>query len=200
MSEVIFGLAEQPFDAPTGPWYEGSCSPDLVGADSLGFAISPSPALAASTMDQTGPATTTATAVLQAPEPPAAPSKKLNLQIAPPVAKSQNALTRELDANGRRINKRRHVQIRVSFMACVRQTDSEDEIVECENVSKGGVCFHSLKQYALDSLIAVAAPFSPGEPALFVSAPSSASKRSPAARFSATASSDLKRPAPAPSR
>lgn len=45
-----------------------------------------------------------------------------------------------------------------------------DEIVECENISKGGVCFHSLLQYPLDSLIELAAPFSPGETALFVSA------------------------------
>lgn len=108
------------------------------------------------------PEVTTATAVLQAPEPPK--------QFAPPACKLQDAPARELDANGRRINKRRYVRIRVTFTACVRCPAYPDEIVECENVSKGGVCFHSLRRYALDSLIEVATPFSPGEPSLFVPA------------------------------
>jgi hypothetical protein len=86
------------------------------------------------------------------------------------ASKPQNVLERELDANGRPVNKRRHVRIRVSFAACVRHSAHADEVVECENVSKGGVCFHSLQQYELDSLIEVAAPFSPGETALFVQA------------------------------
>jgi len=86
------------------------------------------------------------------------------------VAKLQDVPARELDANGRPVNKRRNVRIRVSFSACVRHPAHADEVVECENVSKGGVCFHSLQQYPLDSFIEVAAPFSPGETALFVPA------------------------------
>lgn len=43
-------------------------------------------------------------------------------------------------------------------------------MVECENVSKGGVCFHSLQQYELGSFLEIAAPYSPGEKALFVPA------------------------------
>jgi hypothetical protein len=58
----------------------------------------------------------------------------------------------------------------VSFSACVRHPAHTDEIVLCENVSKGGVCFHSLQPYPLDSLIELAAPFWPGQTALFVSA------------------------------
>ncbi|MGB8473541.1 MAG: PilZ domain-containing protein [Candidatus Acidiferrum sp.] len=87
-----------------------------------------------------------------------------------PAAKPPDPHLRGLDANGRRINKRRHVRIRVSFTACVRDSGHADEIVECENVSKGGICFRSLKRYAMDSLIEIAAPFSPGEPPLFISA------------------------------
>lgn len=101
-----------------------------------------------------------AVAVLQVPEP-AAP-------FAPPSAKLPAEPARQLDAKMRRINKRRHVRIRVSFNACVRQPGNADEVVECENVSRGGMCFHSLRHYALDSLIEVAAPYSPGEPSLFV--------------------------------
>lgn len=109
----------------------------------------------------------TATAVLQAPEPAIARTATHGARAA---AKPRDVLARELDANGRPINKRRHVRIRVSFSACVRHPAHADEVVECENVSKGGVCFHSVQQYKLDSLIEVAAPYSPGEAALFVPA------------------------------
>jgi hypothetical protein len=113
------------------------------------------------------PATANASAVLQASDPLTAPPAR---QVARPASTPKAAPARELDQNGRPINKRRHVRIRVSFSACVRHSAHTDEIVECENVSKGGVCFHSLQRYPLDSLIELAAPFSPGETALFVSA------------------------------
>jgi hypothetical protein len=87
-----------------------------------------------------------------------------------PLAEPREAPARELDGNGRPVNKRRNVRIRASFSACARHPAHADEIVECENVSKGGVCFHSLQQYPLDSFIEIAAPFSPGEAALFVPA------------------------------
>jgi hypothetical protein len=105
------------------------------------------------------------TAVLQAPEPGTAPAAK---EAARPASRLADIFVRELDRNGRPVNKRRHVRIRVSFSACVRHAAHADEVVECENVSKGGVCFHSLQQYELESLIQLAAPFSPGETALFV--------------------------------
>jgi hypothetical protein len=91
-------------------------------------------------------------------------------QLLTPAATPEGVPARLLDASGRPVNQRRNVRIRVSFSACVRHPAHADEIVECENISKGGVCFHSLQQYALDSLIDVAAPFSPGESALFVPA------------------------------
>jgi hypothetical protein len=116
---------------------------------------------------ETLPAATSDTAVLQAPEPVTAP---LARQVAGPAATPKDAPARELDLNGRPINKRRYLRIRVSFSACVRHPGHTDEIVECENVSKGGVCFHGLQQYPLDSLIELAAPYSPGETALFVAA------------------------------
>lgn len=116
---------------------------------------------------EAAPAVTSATVTLEAPEPANA---QPTAQSARPATRPQDIPTRELDANGRPINKRRHVRIRVSFSACVRQRGSRDELVECENVSKGGVCFHSLQKYALNSLIEIAAPFSPGQTALFVHA------------------------------
>ena len=121
---------------------------------------------------QTSPVMASATAVLTAPEHAAATQAS---RIAPTMATlsaavSSAAVVRELDANGRPVNKRRHVRIRLSFSACVRHAAHADEVVECENVSKGGVCFHSLRQYEVGSLIEIAAPYSPGEKALFVPA------------------------------
>jgi len=116
---------------------------------------------------ETTPAVAGGTAVIEAPETVTA---QVAGQVARPASISKEAPARELDRNGRPVNKRRHVRIRVSFSACVRHPAHPDEIVECENVSKGGVCFHGLEQYPLDSFIRLAAPFSPGETALFVSA------------------------------
>jgi hypothetical protein len=85
------------------------------------------------------------------------------------VASAQTTV-RPLDSTGKRVNRRRHMRVRVNFSACVRHAPHPDDIVECENVSKGGLCFHSRKEYAVGAMIQVAAPFSPGEPALFVHA------------------------------
>lgn len=102
-------------------------------------------------------------AVLDPPQPstafPAAPS-----------GKTEAPSPRPIDSNGRPANRRRHMRVRVNFSACVRHPAHADDIVECENVSKGGLCFHSRKEYTVNSTIEVAAPFSPGEPALFVPA------------------------------
>lgn len=86
---------------------------------------------------------------------------------SPPVPQAQPAVVQAV--SGRRVNRRRHVRVRVNYNACIRQGAGE-EVVECENMSKGGLCFHSRKEYAVGSRIEVAAPFSPGEPSLFVSA------------------------------
>ena len=155
-------------DVP-GPAFAESFEPALAAAHTPG-SVAPSSYSAASTTSefaslsdiQVSATVASATAVLQSPEPVTKP-------MVPP-ATPRDVAARELDANGRPLNKRRNVRIRVSFSACVRHPAHADEIVECENVSKGGVCFHSLQQYALDSFVEVAAPFSPGEAALFVPA------------------------------
>ncbi len=114
---------------------------------------------------QASPEVASATAVLPPPEVAAAPARE---QGGVSLVKPEVVPALLLDANGKRINRRKHVRIRVNFSACVRQAAHLDEIVECENVSKGGLCFHSLQKYALNSLIEIAAPYSPGEPAIFV--------------------------------
>ncbi|MGH9711679.1 MAG: PilZ domain-containing protein [Candidatus Acidiferrales bacterium] len=66
-------------------------------------------------------------------------------------------------------NRRRDVRAKVNLMACVRYSGS-DEVVVCENMSRGGVCFKSHKHYPEKSMIEIAAPYSPGSQSIFVSA------------------------------
>jgi len=165
LPEPSFGATLEPALADARP--PGGAAPATVAPVSYSAASVTSASDFASMAEvETSPAVASATAVL-APEPVTARPAR---QVARPASTPKDASARELDVNGRPINKRRHVRIRVTFSACVRHPAHTDEIVECENVSKGGVCFHGLQQYPLDSLIELAAPFSPGETALFVSA------------------------------
>jgi len=62
----------------------------------------------------------------------------------------------------RRENRRKHVRTKVNFQACVRSFAHGDDIVNCEDVSRGGLCFKSRKPYTEKFKIEVAAPYSPG--------------------------------------
>ena len=65
-------------------------------------------------------------------------------------------------------NRRKHVRTKVNFKACVRSYTFGDDIVTCEDISRGGLCFKSRKEYAANTEIEVAAPYSPGMPDIFV--------------------------------
>ena len=70
----------------------------------------------------------------------------------------------------RRVNRRRDVRTSVRFMACIRHLTAGEDVVECDNISKGGLCFRSWKRYAEEDSIEVAVPYSAGAPAIFVAA------------------------------
>jgi hypothetical protein len=61
-----------------------------------------------------------------------------------------------------RQNRRKHVRMKVNFKACVRSFAHGDDIVTCEDVSRGGLCFKSRKPYTEKFKIEVAAPYTPG--------------------------------------
>jgi len=65
-------------------------------------------------------------------------------------------------------NRRKHVRTRVSFKACVRSFGFGDDIVACEDVSRGGLCFKTRKHYLEKATIEVAAPYSLGAQNIFV--------------------------------
>jgi hypothetical protein len=67
-------------------------------------------------------------------------------------------------------NRRKHVRTKVNFKGCVRSFAYGDDIVTCEDISRGGLRFKGRRQYAMKSDIEVAAPYSPGSLNIFVRA------------------------------
>jgi hypothetical protein len=69
-----------------------------------------------------------------------------------------------------RENRRKHVRTRVNFKACVRRPGLADDVVACEDMSRGGLRFKSNRKYFEKMLIEVAVPYSPGDQAIYVPA------------------------------
>lgn len=65
-------------------------------------------------------------------------------------------------------NRRKHIRTRANFKACIRTYSFGEEIVSCEDISRGGLSFKSKKEYATNSDVEVAAPYSPGAHSIFV--------------------------------
>ena len=82
---------------------------------------------------------------------------------------SARVATKDIPAKGRE-NRRKHARTRVNFKACVRRPDSTEDIVACEDMSRGGLRFKSKHKYFEKTLIEVAVPYSPGDPAIFIPA------------------------------
>jgi hypothetical protein len=74
--------------------------------------------------------------------------------------------TREPDPS--RVNRRKHPRVKVSYSALVRHPERGDDIVVCEDMSRGGLRFKSKKTYYDRSLIEIAAPYDPGQAPLLV--------------------------------
>ena len=70
----------------------------------------------------------------------------------------------------RQETRRKHDRTKVSFKGSVRSFTFGDDIVTCEDISRGGLRFKSRKQYCEKTNIEVAAPYSPGSANIFVAA------------------------------
>jgi PilZ domain-containing protein len=66
------------------------------------------------------------------------------------------------------IPRRNRTRIKARVLACIRRRGFQEEIVVCEDLSKGGVSFRSRNQYVEGSRVEVAVPFTPGSGAIFV--------------------------------
>jgi PilZ domain len=99
-------------------------------------------------------------------EPTEARASGTNLASAESPTTSPSAPVTAKD----RENRRKHARTRVNFKACVRRPGMADDVVACEDMSRGGLRFKSSKQYFEKTLIDVAVPYSQGGQAIFVPA------------------------------
>ena len=74
----------------------------------------------------------------------------------------------DLTPSLRGANRRKHRRTRVNFKGCVRSFAFGDDVVTCEDISRGGLRFKSRKSYSLKAEIEIAAPYSPGSLNIFV--------------------------------
>jgi len=101
--------------------------------------------------------------VAEAEQQPAAIDPPVPAEPAPEAAAAPTAPPKQE-------NRRKHVRTKVTFKACVRSFHFGDDMVTCEDMSRGGLRFKSRKQYQESATIEVAAPFSPGAQNIFVAA------------------------------
>ena len=97
-----------------------------------------------------------------APRPSPPDVQQAMAPAAPPSAAGGATKDRE--------NRRKHARMRVNFKACIRGPSSQDDIVACEDMSRGGLRFKSKQKYFEKTRIEVAVPYTPGDQAIFVPA------------------------------
>ncbi len=71
-------------------------------------------------------------------------------------------------AEERIVPRRNRTRVKARVLACIRRRGFAEEVVVCEDLSKGGLSFRSRNQYAEGSRVEVAVPFAPGTGAIFV--------------------------------
>jgi hypothetical protein len=57
------------------------------------------------------------------------------------------------------VSKRKHKRVPTTFSACVRQCGPPGEVVSCDDISRGGLCFRSQNRYEKGTYIEVAVPY-----------------------------------------
>jgi hypothetical protein len=145
-------------------WKRASEVPDerpvLVAAGSV--------ASVSSSKEATNNATTEAPRSPQGSESGLIPSNLQSSPTAPTPSAHGTPAERKLSAPTD--NRLKHPRARVSYKACIRRSGFTDEVVACEDMSKGGIRFTSRKKYFEHTAIEVAVPYSPGGNAIFVPA------------------------------
>ena len=66
------------------------------------------------------------------------------------------------------VPRRNRTRVKARVLACVRRRGFAEEVVVCEDLSKGGISFRSRNQYPEGTRVEVAVPFTPGTGAIFV--------------------------------
>lgn len=108
------------------------------------------------------PATTYTEVRLSVDPASAAPA---GFQAAPPPAAampSATILSPEAAQSTAQPNRRRDRRTKVKFNACIRTSGWGEEIVPCEDMSRGGFSFRSNRQYSVETMIEAAVPYESG--------------------------------------
>jgi hypothetical protein len=108
---------------------------------------------------------------VRTPEPVLASSPSASASVLTLPAAAEKPTEKSAGKSGApRVNRRKYPRIRVNYIALVRHAERGEEFVQCEDVSRGGLRFKSTSRYMEQTLIEVAAPYSSGQPAIFVAA------------------------------
>jgi hypothetical protein len=95
-----------------------------------------------------------------------------------------------------RVERRKHPRAKVSYSALVRHPERGDDIVQCEDMSRGGLRFKSKQQYYERSLIEISVPYVPGQTLIFVPAQIVSAVELPAEKLFRYGVAYLQRPKP----
>lgn len=87
-----------------------------------------------------------------------------------PAGEAEGAAPGTADLVPRTHNDRKFIRVRMKLRACIRHPESGDEVVECLDVSRGGLCFLSSKQYSKGTPVEAAVPYLPGQANIFTRA------------------------------
>jgi hypothetical protein len=95
-----------------------------------------------------------------------------------------------------RVDRRQHPRAKVSYSALVRHPERGDDIVQCEDMSRGGLRFKSKKVYYERSLIEIAVPYVAGQTLIFAPAQIVSAVELPAEKLFRYGVAYLQRPKP----
>lgn len=123
-----------------------------------------------SSAEASGVATSPVSSSSPAPLAPLSAALSATPVVSPAAQSTSDYGTPERKAAAPLDNRRKHPRTKVSYKACIRRSGFAEEIVTCEDMSKGGICFKSRKQYFPRTSIEVAVPYAPGGNAIFVPA------------------------------
>jgi len=91
-------------------------------------------------------------------------------QVAMTGPPEESAMMPEAQAAAHRVDRRKHRRIALQMPVLIRDYYGGSEITKTENVSKGGFCFVSERQYQVGAGLLVVCPYKPGTPNIEVRA------------------------------
>ena len=95
-------------------------------------------------------------------------SPSIWIEAQPEMKTPANGATPVPAIEERIIPRRNRTRVKARVMACIRRRGFQEEVVVCEDLSKGGLSFRSRNKYEEGSRLEVAVPFTPGSSAIFV--------------------------------